>query len=206
MPDPIRMFLFCSIYGADSLSSFLMIASFAYLFMLLPPLPVRDRIAAGDWVGPMRSPIASRRLHLTLAEIADLPQRCPHMVDIMRAVLADHQLRACAFALARLVVKPEIAMLEPVGRRSELVRLRSELTTLLIDAGLPNCWAKTFNPHVTVGRGDFRPGRRPIGPIFWSADQIALVESWRGETHYEILEIWPLLPPRQGSFEFDCAA
>lgn len=180
-----------------------MIKSYGYLVMLLPPPPVRDRIAAaGDLVGAMRSRVLHHQLHMTLAEIADLPQRCLEVRGILRNALAGNRLRACAFALARLVIEPGIAMVQPVGRRGELNALRSGLTDLLIQAGMPPVWGRRFNPHVTLGRGALRKARRPIEPIFWSADRIALVESWRGETHHEILESWPLLPPVQGSFDF----
>ena len=124
------------------------------------------------------------------------------VADWMRAILADHQLRACTFALGRLVAKSEIAVLEPVGHRSGLVSLRADIARLITCAGLPGSWGKSFAPHVTLGRGRFREMRRSIDPIFWNADRIALVESWRGETHYEILETWPLLPPTQLSFDF----
>jgi 2'-5' RNA ligase len=171
--------------------------------MLLPPSPVCDRIAAtGALVGEMRSPIRRHQLHLTLAEVANLRQRCLQLVPLLNAALADHRLRACAFALARLVIEPGIAKVEPVGRRAELKALRSGLTDLLLAAGMPPLWSKSFNPHVTLGRGDLRKARRPIEPIFWSPDRIVLVESWPGAGHHKILESWPLLPPVQGSFDF----
>ncbi len=181
--------------------------SYAYLVMLLPPPRVRDSImAAANLLGPMPSPIRRHMLHMTLLELANLSEKCPEILDGMRAVLANHQLRACAFALGRLVIKPEIALVEPVGRQRELMTLRSELSALLIDAGIPALWRRSFGPHVTLGRGRFSESRRPINPIFWHADRIVLVESWRGKTHYNILETWPLLPPIQGSFDFDLAA
>jgi 2'-5' RNA ligase len=144
--------------------------------------------------------------HMTLIEIADVREQCPEIADGMRAILAHHQLRACTFPLARLVVKPGIAFLEPRGRRTELNALRSGLNNVLVDAGVPALRSRTFNPHVTLGRGRFNEVRRRIDPIFWHADRIALVESWRGETHHAILETWPLLPPIQGAFDFAEAA
>jgi 2'-5' RNA ligase len=171
--------------------------------MLLPTCLQRDRIVVTrDLVGPMRSPILPHMLHMTLLELANLHQQHLQIVDWMRTILADHQLRACTFALGRLVAKPGIALLEPVGRRSELTSLRANLANTIAATGFPMLWRKGFAPHVTLGRGEFREMRRSIDPIFWNADRIALVESWRGETHYEILETWPLLPPIQGSFDF----
>jgi 2'-5' RNA ligase len=180
-----------------------MFNSFAYLLMLLPTCRATDRILiARDLVGPMRSPILPHMLHLTLLELANLHQRHLQIADWMRAILADHQLRACTFALGRLVAKPGIAVLEPVGRRLELMSLRASLASTIAATGFPTLWRKDFAPHVTLGRGISGKMRRSIDPIFWNADRIALVESWRGETHYEILETWPLLPPAQRSFDF----
>ncbi|HEY1605374.1 MAG TPA: 2'-5' RNA ligase family protein [Allosphingosinicella sp.] len=184
-----------------------MIYSYAYLFMLLPSPRERERIAATTGlVGPMRSLILRHQLHMSLAEIADLPERCLEMAAIARRALANHRLRACTFALGRLAVEPGIARLETIGRRAELNALRSDLTDLLLAAGMPPSWRKTFAPHVTLGRGVLSRDRRPIDPIFWHADRIALIESWRGETRHEILETWPLLPPIQGRFDFGLAA
>lgn len=181
--------------------------SYAYLMMLLPPPRVRDSIAAAaNLVGPMASPVRRHMLHMTLLELTNLSEQYPEILHGMRAILTNHQLRVCAFALGRLVVRPEIALLEPVGRRRDLMALRTELSALLIDAGIPALWHRSFRPHVTLGRGRFNEARCLINPIFWHADRIALVESWRGKTHYEILEVWPLLPPIQGSFDFDLAA
>ena len=180
-----------------------MLKSFAYLFMLLPTYAVRDRIAfARDLVGPMRSPIRLPMLHMTLFELLNVGERHPKIVGWMRAVLADHQLRACTFALGRLIARPDIAMLKPIGPRSGLVSLRADLARMMTAAGLPASWRERFDPHVTLGRGLSREMTLPIDPIFWNADRIALVESWRGETHYEILETWSLVPPIQRSFEF----
>jgi RNA 2',3'-cyclic 3'-phosphodiesterase len=184
-----------------------MIYSYAYLFMLLPPLRVRDRIVAmTKLVGPMRSPIRHHQLHMTLLEIANGPERLTQMAEVMRGILADHGLRACTAALGRLVVEPGLAKLATVGRRGELNALRSELAALMLAAGMPHVWSKTFEPHVTLGRGLSYKQQCRIDPIFWHADRLALVESWRGETHHEILETWPLLPPTQRSFDFDEAA
>jgi 2'-5' RNA ligase len=184
-----------------------MIDSYAYLFMLLPPLRVRDRIIAeGDGVGPMRSRVLPHHLHVTLALIANLKQRCPEMVDQARAALAGHQLAACLFALAKLKVEPHSASLTTVGRQPALKRLRVELVEHLLEAGMAPVWSKGFDPHVTLGYGLSRKEKRPIDPIFWHADRIALVESWRGETRHVILETWPLMPPTQGWFDFDQAA
>jgi 2'-5' RNA ligase len=185
----------------------LMISSHAYLFMLLPPLCVRDPIVdARDSVGPMRSRIHPHHLHVTLAEIANATQRCPQIVDHARAALADHQLAACLFALARLKIEPHSASLRTIGRRPALNRLRTDLIALLVKAGMPPVWSRSFNPHVTLGYGLTCRRQRPIDPIFWSADRISLVESWRGETHHEIIETWPLLPAVQGWFDFASAA
>ncbi len=184
-----------------------MIESYAYLFMLLPPLWVRDRIIAeGDKVGPMRSRILPHHLHVTLALIANLKQRCPEMVDRARAALAGHQLCACRFALAKLKVEPHGASLRTVGRRPALNRLRADLAVLLLEAGMAPVWSKGFDPHVTLGYGPSRKEERRIDPIFWHADRIALVESWRGETRHIVLETWPLPPPLQGWFDFEQAA
>lgn len=166
-----------------------MLKSYAYLLMLLPTCSERDRIiVTRDLVGPMRSPILRHMLHMTLLELANLHQRHLKIAYWMRVILADHQLRACTFALGRLVAKPGIALLEPVGRRSELMSLRASRANTIAAAGFPMLWPKGFAPHVTLGQGTFREMRRSIDPMFWNADRIALVESWRGETHYEILE------------------
>jgi 2'-5' RNA ligase len=201
------MFALCSLICGRLATVRPMISSYAYLYMLLPPPRVRDRIAAAaDLAGPMRSPILYRHVHMTLALIANLPQRCPEVVDHARAALAGHQLAGCLFALARLKIQPHSAALKTIGRQPELKRLRAELIALLLRAGMPSVWSKTFSPHVTLGYGLPSEGGRPINPIFWYADRIALVESWRGETHHVILETWPLLPPIQGAFDFAEAA
>jgi 2'-5' RNA ligase len=184
-----------------------MVDSYAYLLMLLPPLRVRDRIVAeGDKAGPMRSRILPHHLHVTLALIANLRQRCPRFAERARAALLGHRLAACLFALAQLKVEPHSASLRTIGRRPALNKLRADLVALLLEADLPPVWSRSFNPHVTLGYGLSREEDRPIEPIFWHADRIALVESWRGETRHIILETWPLLPPIQGWFDFNRAA
>jgi hypothetical protein len=144
-------------------------------------------------------------LHVTLIEIVDQPDRWPEITALARGMLSNHQLCACTFALRKLAVEAGIATLQTVGRRPELNALKRGLEALLLDRGM-SFRRKKFTPHVTLGRGTFSKHARLIDPIFWHAERIALVESWRGATHYEILETWPLLPPVQGSFDFDLAA
>jgi 2'-5' RNA ligase len=183
-------------------------ASFIRYFFALRP----DRSAAGtigrvrDSVGPFEHCVADDRLHVTLGILAELPDRHGEPIARARAILTDISLEACAVALGRLVVGDGIAMLIPTGKQIALRLLQSGLFNCLGRHGVEIRRPENFRPHMTLGYGPRSRHRRTIGPIAWLADQIVLIESWVGKNRHRIVASWPLLPPRQGSFDFDCAA
>lgn len=177
--------------------------NFYRYFLALAPNP-RVRSSLGDLRDGLQpqAPVFDRHLHMTLLRLAELSDRDFSIASRVDLALKDRHFYACSIWLRHLEVRANIAMAKPRGRQPELQTLRSGLEAAMLAAGMPAFWAKTFQPHVTLGRRLGFEEKRALPPIVWYADEIVLIESWHGATHHEILGRWALLPPRQRSFDF----
>lgn len=179
-----------------------MIFFYRYFLALLPTSRVRTSLGGlRDELQP-QTPVFDEHLHMTALRVAELPERQPAIARRVDQALAGWQLHACPIWLRQLDVRPEIAIARPAGRQPALRALRSGLETAMTASGMPASWSKTFQPHVTLGRKLRLHERRSLPSIGWYADEVALIESWVGATHHEIVGRWPLLPPLQRSFDF----
>ncbi|SAK58715.1 2'-5' RNA ligase [Caballeronia temeraria] len=138
------------------------------------------------------------RLHVTL-----------HYLGAFAGVPADIAAQACA-AASRIALPPVEVTLDRIesfsGRRAKhplvllgdvtgpLDALEHALGAALESASIPLKRHPHFIPHVTLLYDEHRVPRQQVEPIAWTAREFALVRSLLGQSRYEVLARWPLVP------------
>lgn len=169
-------------------------------FALMPDEATRDAFSRIADALRRESPgfrarwVAPSRYHATLHFLGDHPML---REDIARAARqAGDALRAHAFDWTLDNLSTFRGREPPcVLRSDEVPRPLSELWQALrehlIRAGQGGQVSRTFTPHVTLGysRSDMLPPR-PVGPVTWRVEQLALIHSIVGQADYTTLQSW----------------
>jgi len=123
----------------------------------------------------------------------------PAIVDrIDRAMESvKSRLRPFGVVFELLVIGARQSLLLPaVGETIEgLTRYSDQCLAAFADQGLHLSKGSTARPHVTLSYGGgVDGGTRPVYPLGWLVQDVALVVSHRGRHRYTVLRRWPLDP------------
>lgn len=176
-------------------------------FIALQPPAATTKALAGardalhDAVSDGR-PVATGRLHLTLAFIGTGPRNAG---DLARVQVALDGLDAGAFDLVldRIgsfqVGHRHVGWIGPRVSPAALVGLVDGIRARLVAHDVP-VDPRPFVPHVTVLRGlAAPPAARPIAPIRWPVDRFDLMASRLDASRYETVASWRLPARGQAS-------
>jgi 2'-5' RNA ligase len=184
------------------------------LFFALRPKPEEAAQVAsfsGEIGIPMK-PVAPERLHLTLGYCEDRPHY-PHEEEKLMIGIGDALLGSpFVLRLDTLSGTSRLLMLKPGKCPEELAAIQARLTKALLEQGLLEKKPKfsphvtlayapkggfSFGPEITIGHGSGTSFRRPIEPLVWNVEEIALVHSRYGASRHDEIRRWRLESPQQ---------
>jgi len=140
-------------------------------------------------------------LHITLVYLGSTPAERQACIEKALAGLAvaDFTLQLDQLGYWR---KPQVLWAGSDGAPAALITLVDDMSKAAAQCG-SQLDARPFRPHLTL----FRKVRKPLrdlpvmAPIFWQADDFALVESITAASGvcYKVLKTWALIPGAAGS-------
>ncbi len=162
-----------------------------FFFALLPPRRAACEIERLSFALGGGRRVLSRHLHMTLAITGDFGTRPAGLAERMMRMPADMLLASFALELDRLSSSGRSLALCPTAPPDRLRLLQAQLERALRRSCLlrPE-W--TFSPHLTLLYRHDDYFFRPVAPIGWQADELALVHSHVGLTRHDVLKSWPL--------------
>lgn len=166
------------------------------LFFALQPLAANRQTIGRhrDRLGDLGTPVADRRLHLTLAVTAlydEFPADVAHSLHVLASDVLGEPI---AISLERLSASAKTVVLRPAGRACrELRALQKALAEPMAHSGVLLSQYK-FSPHVTLGyRQAGKPFAWAIEPIGWQSEEFVLIHSEVGASRHHRLGRWPLM-------------
>ena len=143
------------------------------------------------------------RLHVTFCVVAERSERDHFLLPRARRALQGARLQSAPVSLGRVRAGRTGAVAHALGRQDEIQDLYDALVRLLRTCGIQPMHRKSgFHPHVTLGYRACRAALLQVA-IRWVPTELLLIESEIGLTRHNVLERWPLLPPRQPLLPFD---
>lgn len=145
--------------------------------------------------GRPRPPAA---LHVSLFEVQEcdgdvppsvLKAACDAAAGIVAPVFDVTFDRAVSFG-GRSGSPPVVLRAE--GGNHELIQFRRTLFAAMKRAGVGRNEKDQFTPHMTLLYDQQRIDERPVQPVSWTAREFVLVDSFVGQSRYEIRGRWPL--------------
>ena len=168
-----------------------------FFFALLPPLRAASEIERlSSTLGPGKR-VLTEHLHVTLAITPDYREPPIGLAGRMMRIPGDLHLGPFALVLDRLSGSGGSLALSPSNKPDRLLLLQRQLERALVRSGLRRPGWR-FHPHLTLLYREGVPFARPVAPIGWQVDELALVHSHVGLTHHDILARWPLCPAGSG--------
>ena len=172
-------------------------------FAAVPPPEIKSRMASAWKTAGTGEPFRHDTLHLSIFAVAGLDHL--DRVLVRRARQAALLLRTGPFPLCfdRLMTfngspgnLPLVIATERIS--SDLNQVAAELRAACHAMSLTASRSARVTPHVTLayGRG-FTGKRRLARPIFWTIDEITLIDSHHGRGRHVPLGRWALPPDRQ---------
>ncbi len=161
-------------------------------FALMPPADLHEELA---WLRQLTSngkAEADNRLHVTMFLFDHTPEYQPEKVARILKALEGQALPECRVLFEQLVGGKATTLLLPDGQLKGLLHLQARLSELMQAQDLYPASYWKFNPHMTLRRGAAEGGRRAIYPVSWTAQEMVLLDSHIGLTHYEEIARWPL--------------
>lgn len=155
-----------------------------------------------DLAGQKGKRVKDDHLHLTLCVIAESAHRDEFIVAQVASALAGHPLTSFPFWLGSLRGGRNGAAVHALRRQRGIQDFYRALVGLLAARGILPLYRKSgLRPHVTLGYDSCVLEPRVL-PFEWIPDELLLIESEVGKGVHTVLARWPLLPPRQGTFQF----
>ena len=142
-------------------------------------------------------------LHFTFCVIAEQTERDAFLPLRVQSAFRGWSLHSFPINLSRVVAGPNGAEALTFGRQDALQDFYRMMVRQLRAADIKPLHRKSgLRPHVTLEYGARRPTRQRIA-LEWFPTELLLIESEVGLSRHNLLARWPLLPPRQGSLQFD---
>jgi RNA 2',3'-cyclic 3'-phosphodiesterase len=161
-------------------------------FALMPPAGLLDELAQLRELTTQGKPEADNRLHITMFLFDYAPDFDANKVEQISAALDGQTLPTCRVLFEHLMRGKGAMLLLPNERLEEVFRLQARLAELLAMHGLQSASGWKFNPHMTLRRGKSEGKKLVIDPVSWTAQDIVLLDSHIGLTHYEEIARWRL--------------
>jgi 2'-5' RNA ligase len=159
---------------------------------LMPPIGLLDELALLRELTTLGKPEAGNRLHVTMFLFDHTPDFDASKVEQILAALDGQTLPACRVLFEQLVQGKGTTLLVPNERLEGVFGLQARLAGLLGRKDLHAASYRRFNPHMTLQRGRSDGEKQVIDPESWTAQQIVLLDSHIGLTHYEEIARWRL--------------
>jgi 2'-5' RNA ligase len=138
--------------------------------------------------------LAAERLHVTLQVLGDYVERPAHaVVDAAMSALAtvdQPATRTCWDRLLSLPSNGALVLRCDASSDQVVARLRNAVQRALARQGLYAQPSST--PHMTLLYDRHHVAPQFIGPVCWTATEIALILSHLGKHHHQWLGRWPL--------------
>lgn len=161
-------------------------------FALIPPVDLRGELACLRELTTQGKPEADNRLHVTMFLFDHTPDFDANKVEQISEALDGHTLPTCRVLFEQLVQGKGTTLLLPNERLNGVFRLQARLAELLKCKDLHAASYWRFNPHMTLRRGKSEGEKLVIDPVSWTAQEIVLLDSHIGLTHYEEIARWRL--------------
>lgn len=133
-------------------------------------------------------PIPTDRLHVTLHYLGAFAGLPADVVNRACDTASRMKLPPCDIALNRI----ETFSARRAKRPLVLAGDANQALYALQDAITDTKSRAHFTPHVTLLYDEHRVPRQAVESITWTANHFALVHSFLGRSHHEILARWPL--------------
>ena len=142
-------------------------------------------------------------LHLTLCVIAETAEQDRFVVRRVQRALSGAALHSFPVNLSRIVTGPQGAFARTHGRQDEIQDFYRALVRLLQACGIEPLHRKSgLHPHITLGHIALEVEQLRIA-LRWLPVELLLIESEVGLSRHNVLDRWPLLPPRQPPLPFE---
>lgn len=161
-------------------------------FALMPPVDLLNELARLRELTTQGKPEADSRLHVTMFLFDHTPAFDVNKVEQISAALDGQVLPTCRVLFEQLVRGKSTTLLLPNERLEGVFGLQARLAELLgrKDLNAASYWQ--FTPHMTLRRGASGGDTLAVDPVSWTAQEIVLLDSHIGLTHYEEIARWRL--------------
>jgi RNA 2',3'-cyclic 3'-phosphodiesterase len=142
--------------------------------------------------------ISADRLHVTLHWLGDFVGHIPDSV-LEQARQAATMVTSSPIELTFDKARSFFGRARPfvLGMREEnlaLTALHRSLGEALLKSGISKLSKDAYTPHVTLLYDKKPIASQPISPVRWTAEELVLVRSAIGKSHYDRLGSWPFRP------------
>ncbi len=161
-------------------------------FALMPPVDLLDELARLREFTTQGKPESYNRLHVTMFLFDHTPDFDENKVEQISAALDGQILPTCRVLFEQLVRGKCTTLLVPNERLEGVFALQARLAGLLGRKNLHAASGWTFSPHMTLRRGASEGDTLAVDPVSWTAQDIVLLDSHIGLTHYEEIARWRL--------------
>lgn len=158
----------------------------------MPPLDLRGELALLRGLTRQGKPEADNRLHVTMLLFDHTPDFDSKKVEQISEALDRQTLPTCRVLFEQLVRGKGTTLLLPNERLDGVFGLQARLAELLELKDLHASSDWKFNPHMTLRRGAAQGDTLAVDPVSWTAQEIVLLDSHIGLTHYEEIARWRL--------------
>ena len=158
----------------------------------MPPIDLRDELALLRGLTTQGKPEADNRLHVTMFLFDHTPDFDSKKVEQISEALDRQTLPTCRVLFEQLVRGKGTTLLLPNERLDGVFGLQARLAELLERKDLHASSDWKFNPHMTLRRGAAQGDTLAVDPVSWTAQEIVLLDSHIGLTHYEEIARWRL--------------
>jgi 2'-5' RNA ligase len=162
-------------------------------FALMPPNGLRAELARLRDLTTQGKPEADERLHVTMFLFDHTKE---FQADVARRIadaLDSQTLPTCRVLFEQLVRGKSTTLLLPNEKLDGVVMLQAQLARLLQQHDFHPASYWRFNPHMTLRRGKAIGETLAIDALSWTAEEIVLLDSHIGLTHYEEIGRWRLM-------------
>jgi 2'-5' RNA ligase len=172
-------------------------------FAAIPPPDINAQMAKAWQTFGTGEDFRHDKLHLSIHAVAEADNLDP--ILITRAQKAPISLRTAPFTLSfdRLAMlggdNGKYALVVQTAKANRMLsELAAELHSSCRAMGITASRSKKPTPHVTLAYGPGFPEVRLLDkPIHWIIDEVALIDSHRGQGRHVLLGRWPLPEDRQ---------
>jgi 2'-5' RNA ligase len=161
-------------------------------FALMPPAGLLNELAQLRELTTQGKPEADNRLHITMFLFDHTPDFDANKVEQISGALDGQTLPTCRVLFEQLVRGKGTTLLVPNDRLEGVFGLQARLAGLLGRKNLHASSGWTFSPHMTLRRGASEGNTLAVDPVSWTAQDIVLLDSHIGLTHYEEITRWRL--------------